>query len=276
MLEQFRLLLIIPSAILFLYGGWQFWSGKQSVEEKRRTAKPRVVTLGYLALNPPRKNGEWYQITDGGASLSHAILMDTPGSASKENAPFFLFAPILSRDLTDKPQTMNQFMGKRPFAQIVLRTQNKEYKATYKTLLTLRTSDTRTVDSWIAQNHRSLVIKPPFTGTLIRRSTSPIQDRVTGGVHAEYPKDGWILLEGKRPNIADNAQLALGLCLMMGVPTVWMFGLLFAGKLDPPDEEPLPGARPVAEPDSVEPAVLAMTSAMPVAPEETQTKTPRR
>ncbi len=281
MFAQIRLILIALSALLFAYGGYLFWSGKSMVEEKRRTARPRVATLDDLALNPPTKSGEWYRITDGVASLPRAVLMDSNGSRGSQavkNAPFLLFMPVLQGKDAAIPETVARF-EERPAVILVVRSRNKTYRETYLSLMQLQSSDPRTTDSWLAQNRETVMIRPPFTGLLMRRDNFGARSAWAGTMNAEFAPHGWILLEGSKPILSDNAELAIGLTLMMGVPTVWLFGLLFAGKLDPPDDEQTVGDHPagrIAVAAATAPGAFVMPSAMPADAGETDTKTPRR
>ncbi|MBC7804957.1 MAG: hypothetical protein H7145_02285, partial [Akkermansiaceae bacterium] len=238
MLDRFRLPLLIVSLLIVLYGGWAFWSGREAVEQQRRTARPREATLDDLVLNPPRKNGEWYTITDGAASIPRSVLEDYKGGSDPvANAPFFLYAPILRGKDAARIETVEQLREDRPAVSVLLRTQDKGHARTYRTMMGLQSSDSRTTDAWLAQNHKQLVIRAPFTGLLLRRQTGSLQNANLARVNADYLAQGWILAEGKKPAVDENPQVVLGLTLIMGVPTVWLFGLLFAGKLDPPDDE---------------------------------------
>ncbi|MBC8138449.1 MAG: hypothetical protein H8F28_21425 [Fibrella sp.] len=278
MFDRFRMILLVPSLLIFLYGGWMFWSGKVAVDEQRRTAKPREATLDDIVLNPPRKNGEWYRITDGGASIPRSVMEEYDSGPNRvANAPFFLYAPILRDKDVAKAETVAQLSGGKPPVIVVLRSQNKEHGKTYRAMRQLQSADYRTTDEWLAQNHKQVIIQPPFTGLLIRRSISPLQNSGPSRVNADYLQKGWILLEGKKPMVGENAQVALGLGLLMGIPTVWLFGLLFAGKLDPPDDDPFPISHPAkaASTTVAVPDAFVMPSETPVA-EDSVTKTPRR
>lgn len=277
MFAQIRLILIFISALIFAYGGWMFWTGKTVVEHARNSAKPRAITLDELAVNPPQKSGEWYKITDGGASLSRGLLQDLGDESSTvKNAPFFLFVPILSKRDAAKTETVGRISDERPLALVVLRSKNKEYRQTYRTLTKIQSAPSRTTNEWLLQNKKRLIIQPPFTGVLRRLHVNTTQNRGFTEMHVDLQGGGWMLLEGEKPTIPDNPQVAIGLVLMMGLPTIWLFGLLFAGKLDPPDDEPLAGASPtkVAQETVAAPGSFVMPSAMPVA-EEPPTKTPR-
>ncbi len=287
MLDRFRLPLICLSALIFVYGGWMFWGGKSAVDAERATRKPRPVTLDELVLDPPKKVGEWVSITDGDAYLARAVVVQDKVAdvgARYDSGPFMLYIPLLPSSHVGRTGASGEAeaSGEGDFF-IVIRSIDKQRKESFRQMRELGTPGSRkiagaTATAWLTRNRAELVIPAPFTGTLVPRKLETFHGGMPDG--SGFHEKGWVLLENRKPPIVDNAQLALGLMLVMGVPTVWIFALLLTGKLNPPDDDPLAmtdRSRPVATTAVTDPSTNSsvMPGAMPLEDEPTK-KTPRR
>ena len=244
MLDRFRIPLIVFTALAMLYGAWLFHVGRQSVETERRTRKPKLVTIDDLVLNPPKKIGNWVTITDGGASLARAAFFSTVDLPSIERqglGEVAVYAPIFPGKMAYNTETREALREQQPEVYLVIRTEKPEVIAVSKTLHKLRGANEETSNAWLLQNKKALVLRPPFTGMLFPRRDNKRGEPPEGKINGILSNDGWVLQEGAKPPLAESSQVAWGLALLMGLPTVWLFALLFTGKLDPPEDEPTAG-----------------------------------
>lgn len=249
MFDKLRNPLLLLTAFAMLYGAWQFYAGREVVETERRTRKPKSVTLDDLVLNPPKKIGEWVTITDGGASLPRATYRNPemlPETLRRVMPEVAVYAPIFPTRLAYKTETQHTLKTVEPDVYVVLRTEKPDVMKRTRTFLNLSHADAGTIDQWLEQNKHTVVLRPPFTGTLFPRREPHLGDPPEAQVNGLLHANGFVLYEGSKPPIAENVQVAWGLTLLMGLPTVWLFALLFAGKLDPPDDAPVAGEIPAA------------------------------
>lgn len=251
-----------------LCGASLFWNGKTVADAERKNRKPLSVTRDALLTNPPKKAITWVKITDGEVSLSRGLRAQIRGA--NPDAYHFLYVPVLSPKETARSLTLRQIIGEQPKHLILLRTGDEKRIALYDAMKPLESSSERTMNAWLKQNRDGLIVRPPFTGLLVRRSLDPFAKAVPA--KSGFAKDGYILWENEKPPIAASAPVAGGLALLMGVPTLWIFALLIAGKFDPPDDNygDAPGNAPSSLPTNAAPRRVTIpaptSSVMPSAP----------
>ena len=233
MLDRFRLPLLVVSGALMLWGASLFWHGKIAADAERKNRKPQPVTRDSLLTNPPTKGVTWVTLTDGNAVLTRSHLMDfgRPGVA---NAPFYLYVPVLSAKEAAASFTTEAISANRNKYSVMLRTNDKKRKSLFQAMSALTKGSRRTADTWLAQNRAALQLKPPFTGLLVRRALDPADKMLPA--KSGFAPDGYVLWEGATPPVVAPEPVALGLAILMGVPTLWVFALLLTGKFDPPDD----------------------------------------